>query len=373
MKNSNKGTIDIHNDGKPLQTNNKISKCVIKQEITHVEIKTEVEDVNFEKYAEVPLIVENKTEGNYDIDDKSDLPNLQTKTQVSKYEIKQEITDMDIKNEVDNDNFEELLEDPLSVKIKYIYKDIKCDHCEKSFVYLFDLKRHIKAEHERIKVHKCDHCQKSFSQAGNLKRHIKAVHEGIKDHNCGHCGRGFSNTGDLKRHVKAVHEEIADHKCDNCEKSFTQAGTLRRHIKTVHEGIKNYRCNYCGNCFTRADSLELHVKTIHDGQRLSKYFHKELAIVNSSIEEKEEISEKIIPNTSKVKTEYIDEISRNPEVEGDPLGFNLENSQQQKSQVTNQQILDFQRAVQEIQDEGFEQVSKKKVEKIVVMPSVPDL
>ena len=157
------------------------------------------------------------------------------------------------------------------------------------------------------------------------------------------------------------------------EKSFTQAGTLRRHIKTVHEGIKNYRCNYCGNCFTRADSLELHVKTIHDGQRLSKYFHKELAIVNSSIEEKEEISEKIIPNTSKVKTEYIDEISRNPEVEGDPLGFNLENSQQQKSQVTNQQILDFQRAVQEIQDEDFEQVSKKKVEKIVVMPSVPDL
>ena len=72
MKNSNIGTIDIHNNGKPLQTSNKISKCVIKQQMTHVDIKTEVEDVNFEKYAEVPLKVDIKTEGNYDIDNKID-------------------------------------------------------------------------------------------------------------------------------------------------------------------------------------------------------------------------------------------------------------------------------------------------------------
>ena len=57
--------IDVKPDLITLQTNTQIPKCVIKQEITHVDIKKEVEDDdNFENYTEDFLKVEIKTEEN---------------------------------------------------------------------------------------------------------------------------------------------------------------------------------------------------------------------------------------------------------------------------------------------------------------------
>ena len=60
--------LDFHENVNPdllnIQTNNQISKFQIKQEITHVYIKKEVEDDAFEKIPEVPLKVKIKTEEN---------------------------------------------------------------------------------------------------------------------------------------------------------------------------------------------------------------------------------------------------------------------------------------------------------------------
>ena len=60
--------IDVKPDLITLQTNSQIPKCEIKQEITHIDIKKEVDDDdNFESYTENFLKVEIKTEENEDI------------------------------------------------------------------------------------------------------------------------------------------------------------------------------------------------------------------------------------------------------------------------------------------------------------------
>ena len=151
----------------------------IKQEMTHVDIKTEGEDDNFKNYAEVPIKVEIQTEENdcgavdiNDIDVKPDLPTLQTNTQVSKSDIKQKMTHFNIKTEVEDDNFEKYAEIPIKVEIPEIMIPVKQENFEVTG---------FKKDPLSIK-NKCDLCNKNFTQKSDLNRHVKNVHKGIKDY-----------------------------------------------------------------------------------------------------------------------------------------------------------------------------------------------
>ena len=55
--------IDVKPNLLTLQSSIQISKCEIKQEITQVDIKTEVEDDNFENFSEVPLCLPSPKQG----------------------------------------------------------------------------------------------------------------------------------------------------------------------------------------------------------------------------------------------------------------------------------------------------------------------
>ena len=261
--------IDVKPDLQTLQSNIQISKCEIKQEITQVDIKTEVEDDIFENFSEVPLKVEIKTE-------KNDFTQFENDNQLVNNEFNQQYF-------VQQKSEHEIVEDHkclacgkgfsksniLNAHIKLAHKkgekDFKCSLCEKGFTQYGELKKHVERVHEKIlKAHNCQQCQKNFTNAKSLRKHIKAVHEGIKDRYCNHCGKGFSRTANLKIHIKSVHEGVKDYKCDHCDKSFSANANLINHVKVVHEGVKDYKCDHCEKSFSKHGHLKDHIKRIHE-------------------------------------------------------------------------------------------------------------
>ena len=127
-----------------------------------------------------------------DMDIKSDFPSLQTNftnKQNSECAIKQEMTHVYIKNEVDNDAFEKIPEVPLKVEIEteenvVELKDNCCNLCGKSFFNTGGLAQHVQLVHEKRQDHKCEICGKGYEHFKVLEKHIKVVHEGQKDQKC---------------------------------------------------------------------------------------------------------------------------------------------------------------------------------------------
>ena len=175
MENSSEAVdIDVKPDLLTLQKNTQISKSEIDQVITHVDIKTEVVDDNFENYIEVPIKVEIQTEEN-------DFAQIENDNQLLNYELEK----------VEDDHFENYTEDFLNVEIKTEKNDfslIENDNqltnyeVEKYNCNLSTLKSHIKTVHEGPKKQKdfrCETCGKEFGRLDKLNRHVKAVHEGM--------------------------------------------------------------------------------------------------------------------------------------------------------------------------------------------------
>lgn len=129
-------------------------------------------------------------------------------------------------------------------------KDFPCDHCDKSFMTKFGLKRHIKVVHGKIHQYpcdncdhqySCDNCDKSFAYGIQLSRHGQKCRQesdkridfefesesGEKNRQlkCGECQLIFANNFCLIKHKC--------HKfwCDNCDKTFVYKNQLSRHVK----------------------------------------------------------------------------------------------------------------------------------------------
>ena len=121
-------------------------------------------------------------------------------------------------------------------------EDFLCSSCNISFSSQDDLTVHMAKEHskqdvnaklrnkrnlskykivgrgEKKKIHQnkqknkweCDKCFKKWRDQGELRRHIKAVHDKIKDHVCGQCGYATSHKWMLTQHTNTKHHEIRE-------------------------------------------------------------------------------------------------------------------------------------------------------------------
>ncbi|XP_037933936.1 zinc finger protein 540-like [Teleopsis dalmanni] len=82
-------------------------------------------------------------------------------------------------------------------------------------------------------------------------------------HICPDCGQGFNGIGNLKRHHRIVHERVKDFACRYCPLRFAKADTLKHHEMT-HTGEKPHQCMDCGKRFIQSVALKRHMKVHMD-------------------------------------------------------------------------------------------------------------
>ena len=85
---------------------------------------------------------------------------------------------------------------------------IECDLCDKTYVEMSNLKRHIhKNRSSRKQRNTCDKCNKTYANMSSLKRHVDSVHSsGKQTFCCESCGVEFTRRTSLVRHMKVLHK-----------------------------------------------------------------------------------------------------------------------------------------------------------------------
>ena len=150
-------------------------------------------------------------------------------------------------------------------------KNIKCDKCAYICSNNSHLKQHVKSFHNKIKDFKCDKCVFVCSSNNELKIHTKAVHDKIKDFKCDECEYICFTNSQLSSHIKRIHDKIRDYKCDLCDYLCSSNGDLKKHIKQVHDKIKDVKCDKCDFVFCSKGELKRHIKSVHERPIMDKH------------------------------------------------------------------------------------------------------
>ena len=117
----------------------------------------------------------------------------------------------------------------------------------------------VSSSNSMAKKFECGLCNKTFLQGWNLERHKKLIHQKVKSFECMFCSKMFKLKSVLIQHQSIdTDEKFA---CDVCSKVYKNLPNLRRH-KLVHAS-KSFNCEVCGSSFSRNDNLSRH-KKLHE-------------------------------------------------------------------------------------------------------------
>ena len=116
-------------------------------------------------------------------------------------------------------------------KQKKMMKNFQCECCDTSFIYTFNLNKHIKSVHEKIKT------------LDNRNKNVKSgLHEEKQKSNiCKFCAEAFENKEYLSVHIDFIHNEEEQNnisknfQCSSCDKSFAYTFNLNKHLNLIHK------------------------------------------------------------------------------------------------------------------------------------------
>ncbi|KAK4306619.1 hypothetical protein Pmani_021570 [Petrolisthes manimaculis] len=129
-------------------------------------------------------------------------------------------------------------------------KPEECGVCGKQFPTKGLLTNHCK-NHFKEKAFRCELCDKEFMRLVTLKKHVKYAH-------------GHGTTTRIPpiyddRPSRKLYGESKPFKCDECDATFTTNGKFLAHQHT-HRPNKQYKCEECGMCFAKSYTLEVHMQ-----------------------------------------------------------------------------------------------------------------
>ena len=201
------------------------------------------------------------------------------------------------------------------VHTNLIFPNLRCDVCElNQFQSSLGVLRHVERVHGPQMMLSCQEntcSEKKFSSHYELKKHIKNWHK--SSHICEECGKSFVNLYDLKRHKGVYHKKwkikgrkfnsnaklVRDLKEDcrcNIELSGKRMSFHRKHFQVIHLGyeecvkckitlmqpslhtckpkkksiIKSFQCGMCHVVKTYPYMLKDHMQRIHNPETLIK-------------------------------------------------------------------------------------------------------
>nr|XP_016930620.1 zinc finger protein 675-like [Drosophila suzukii]XP_036670405.1 zinc finger protein 675-like [Drosophila suzukii] len=141
-------------------------------------------------------------------------------------------------------------------------KSHMCSHCQRSFSYPSQLKRH-NLVHTDERPFKCSDCPSAFKEKSYLSVHIR-IHAGNTPFKCTHCPLAFERESGLKKHTK-IYTGGRPFKCSRCRKRFLTKTHLKRHFMR-HTGERPYPCAHCNKAFRDNAHLRRHIR-LHTGER----------------------------------------------------------------------------------------------------------
>nr|XP_053636565.1 uncharacterized protein LOC128691710 [Cherax quadricarinatus]XP_053636566.1 uncharacterized protein LOC128691710 [Cherax quadricarinatus] len=153
---------------------------------------------------------------------------------------------------------------------------IICLKCQKSFLSMKQLKRHMtvhnsqdasQLETEKVpREHRCLQCGKICGSESALSRHRGTHMRSLGRHQCETCKRQVRTRAHLIEHMARVHKinhESKKLQCPMCDRRFTTKTHLESHLIIHGEREPQWSCNRCGRSYVRPSSLQRHMAT-HD-------------------------------------------------------------------------------------------------------------
>ncbi|KAK4874556.1 hypothetical protein RN001_013916 [Aquatica leii] len=145
-------------------------------------------------------------------------------------------------------------------KKKKLYREINTEGkiCEKKLC----VSNHMQT-HNDIRPFLCSVCGKSFTAKKYLLIHLK-THTEERSFKCQHCGKGFIQKGNLVEHLR-LHSGLKPYSCETCGKRFAHRSGLTQHL-LVHNPIKRHACKICGKRFRLPAHYREHIR-VHSGDK----------------------------------------------------------------------------------------------------------
>ncbi len=143
------------------------------------------------------------------------------------------------------------------------WKVFSCTLCDKSFLQIGSLTRHVDAIHHELKLFSCAMCEKSFARKNSLAMHIDAVHNKLKPFTCSLCDKSFVTKGARTTHIEVVHNKRKSFTCTLCNTSFAKKKNMTRHVDAVHNKLRPFMCTLCKKCFSQKAHMYKHMDIVH--------------------------------------------------------------------------------------------------------------
>lgn len=102
-------------------------------------------------------------------------------------------------------------------------------------------------------------------QSSQLANHIRH-HDNVRPHKCQMCNKAFVNVGDLSKHIIIHTGKIITCPLRMVMKEKRMCLTSCTFLFSVISGEKPFLCDKCGRGFNRVDNLRSHVRTVHHGK-----------------------------------------------------------------------------------------------------------